>query len=279
MRQLKIFAGSKRYSEDRRMRSLEEFETSKIKAVFADIDGTITTKGQLSSEAYQALWDLTQAGYLVVPVTGRPAGWCDMIARFWPVFGVIGENGGFYFRYKPDEQKMIRHFVESANQREINRKKLDLIADDVLAQVPGSAISADQFSRLMDLAIDFSEDVPALPQDQILKIQKIFESHGAHAKISSIHVNGWFGDYDKVTMTQVFAEKELHWNLTQLQQQSTFVGDSPNDEPMFSLLPQSCAVANIRKYLPHLNAKPSFISTKSEGEGFVEIAKRLLQRK
>ena len=40
---------------------------------------------------------LQQSGLLVVPVTGRPGGWVDQIARMWPVDGVVGENGGLWF--------------------------------------------------------------------------------------------------------------------------------------------------------------------------------------
>ena len=62
-----------------------------IRAVLTDIDDTLTDDGRLSARAYGALERLQQAGLIVVPVTGRPAGWCDMIARFWPVDAVVGQ--------------------------------------------------------------------------------------------------------------------------------------------------------------------------------------------
>jgi len=65
--------------------------------IFFDIDDTITTGGRIPACAFDALWRLKERGMKVVPITGRPAGWCDHIARMWPVDGVVGENGAFYF--------------------------------------------------------------------------------------------------------------------------------------------------------------------------------------
>ena len=77
------------------IQQLDAQRISKIKYILCDIDDTITTKGKLTAEAYNAMWKLHDAGYKVVPVTGRPAGWCDLIIREWPVEAVVGENGAF----------------------------------------------------------------------------------------------------------------------------------------------------------------------------------------
>ena len=69
-----------------------------VRAVGFDIDDTVTTDGRVTAEAYSAMWALKEAGFRVLAVTGRPAGWCDMIARTWPVDGVLGENGALFFR-------------------------------------------------------------------------------------------------------------------------------------------------------------------------------------
>ena len=71
----------------------------RIRGVLTDLDGTLTTHGRLFAAAYTALERLRAAGLLVIPVTGRPAGWCDHIARMWPVDAVVGENGAFYFLF------------------------------------------------------------------------------------------------------------------------------------------------------------------------------------
>ena len=76
---------------------ISEEEASRVRFVLMDIDDTLTLKGKLLSSSYSALWKLKEAGLVVIPVTGRPAGWCDLIAREWPVDGVIGENGALAF--------------------------------------------------------------------------------------------------------------------------------------------------------------------------------------
>ncbi|MGH1467594.1 MAG: HAD family hydrolase [Bdellovibrionales bacterium] len=244
-----------------------------IKYVFTDIDDTLTTHGRLPSNAYDALWKLHNAGFKVIPVTGRPAGWCEMIARFWPVDGVIGENGGFYFSYK--DKKMKRHFFNTETERKENQTKLEQIKNDVLKNVPGSAVASDQFSRLMDLAIDFCEDVPALPISEVDKIVSIYEKHGAIAKVSSIHVNGWFGAYSKISMIKEFCEKELSSDFDTISPQAIFVGDSPNDEPSFEYFKYSVGVANIKKFLPSLKFQPTWVTESDGGDGFCEVLKKL----
>ncbi len=247
-----------------------------IRVVLTDIDDTLTTDGRLPACAYQALEDLTNAGIAVAPITGRPAGWCDMIARMWPVAGVVGENGAFYFAYDAQARKMRRAFAVPAAQRAQDRTRLQTVRARILREVPGSAISADQLYREADLAVDFCEDVPALSKADVARIQAIFEAEGAVAKISSIHVNGWFGDYDKLTMTRRFATEVLGADLDSLRDTTVFAGDSPNDAPMFGYFPQSCGVANVLRFKGDMAADPTYVTRAEGGQGFVEIAARLL---
>ena len=162
-----------------------------IEGVLTDIDETVSTHSRLTAEAYDAMEALKKAGFRVVPVTGRPAGWCDHIARFWPVDAVVGENGAFWMWHDDKERRLRTRFVQSEAERAEGRRRLEAVRAQVLRDVPGAAIASDQPYRAADLAIDFCEDVPALPHAEILHIVKIFEAHGAHAKVSSIHVNGW----------------------------------------------------------------------------------------
>ncbi len=257
------------------MKPVASFNDNRVRYLFTDIDDTLTDHGQLRANAYEALWNLHSKGIKVIPVTGRPAGWCEMIARFWPVHGIVGENGGFYFRYA--DRKMHRHFVFNETERESNRKKLETIRSEVLKNVPGCAIASDQFSRLMDLAVDFAEDVGPLADTEIDKILSIFKKHGAQAKVSSIHVNGWFGNYDKLSMCREYAKSELGIELDASNEMFAFCGDSPNDEPMFEFFRNSFAVANINAFLSRLSHRPAFVSTEEGGSGFVHVANRLLE--
>ena len=169
------------------MRTLSEFPAdvaAGVTTVFADIDDTLTTDGRLPSVAYRALEDLFNAGFHVAPITGRPASWCDLIARLWPVNGVVGENGAFYFAYDATSRKMRREYFADAATRAQNSARLAQIQARVLVEVPGCAISADQPYREADLAVDFCEDVVPLDTAAVTRIREIFEQEGAVAKIS-----------------------------------------------------------------------------------------------
>ncbi len=261
------------------MRSLHELphrDCLQIEVVLLDIDDTLTTEGRLEAEAYGALARLKAAGLRVVPVTGRPAGWCDLIARFWPVDGVVGENGAFYFRYDHATRRMVRAYAVEMDQQRDNRARLDRIAARILAEVPGAALSADQPFRVADLAIDFCEDVPPLGRSDIDRIVAIFEAEGATAKVSSIHVNGWFGRYDKLGMARRFLEVELGISKATAGSRVVFVGDSPNDEPMFAAFPISVGVANVTEHLSRIYHPPAFVTPSRSGAGFVELTNYLL---
>ena len=260
------------------MKPLDEFpKDARIIHVLTDIDDTLTNEGRLPAAAYKAMEDLSLAGIAVIPITGRPAGWCDHIARMWPVKAVVGENGAFYFAYDEKNRKMIRHFAIPGEQRELDRKKLDRIRNEVLASVPGCIVSADQAYREADLAIDFCEDVPALPDHDIDRIVDIFTRHGATAKISSIHVNGWFGTYDKLTMTRTLFRNHFSLDLDLIKDQIVFSGDSPNDAPMFAYFPHSVGVANINAFTDTLSHHPAFVTRDPGGLGFADLARTILK--
>ncbi len=247
-----------------------------VTVVLADIDDTLTHDGRLPAEAYKAIEDLSAAGLSVAPITGRPAGWCDMIARFWPVRGVVGENGAFYFAYDAGARKMARIFAAGPEERMANRRRLDAVRARILEEVPGAAVSADQLYREADLAIDFCEDVTPLGKADIARIKAIFEAEGAVAKISSIHVNGWFGHYDKLSMTRRFAQDVLGVDLDRDKERIVFVGDSPNDAPMFGFFPNACGVAGVLSFAGELDAEPAYVTAGGGGRGFVEVAERIL---
>jgi len=241
--------------------------------VLTDIDDTLTTDGKLTAEAYLALWRLKAAGLKVVPVTGRPAGWCDLIAREWPVDAVIGENGALCF-YEADG--VLRELLHPDVAAPSLRRKLDAVRDAVLAEVPGSRLAKDQPYRRFDLAIDFREEPPDLGFEAAERIRSIFEAHGAHAKVSSIHVNGWFGSYDKLAMAKLAAAQLWDIDLDAERERFVFCGDSPNDAPMFAYFPLSCGVANVQAMRAHMTHLPRYVATAPGGAGFAEISERLL---
>ncbi len=261
------------------LNTLTKASCTKIRFVLTDIDDTVTTEGRLTGEAYLALERLSEAGLFVIPITGRPAGWCDHIARMWPVFGVVGENGAFYLRYDRQARRMHSHYWASKEHRSENRQKLHLLSAAILKEVPGSALASDQAYRQADLAIDFCEDVEPLPEAAVQKIVEMFHAAGAEAKVSSIHVNGWFGQYDKLSMTKTLFAREFGMTLEDHLGEILFIGDSPNDEPMFRFFDISVGVANIQAQLHRLSDQPKFVTQGRGGSGFVEMVHWLLEQR
>ena len=247
-----------------------------VRGVLADLDDTITTHGALTPDAYAALARVRAAGMLVIPITGRPAGWCDHIARMWPVDAVVGENGAFYMRYDTARRKLVKRFLADEPERAANRARLQAIGAKILRAVPGAALASDQHYRETDLAIDVCEDVAPLPRADVDRIVAMMEAEGMTAKVSSIHVNGWFGRYDKLAMTRTLLAEVFAIDLDASRERFVFVGDSGNDAPMFAFFPNAVGVANVRAFLDRIPTPPAYVTTADAGAGFAEVADFLL---
>jgi HAD superfamily hydrolase (TIGR01484 family) len=244
--------------------------------LLTDIDDTLSTEGRITAAAYTALEALQHAGVRVIPVTGRPAGWCDHIARMWPVHGVIGENGAFYMWHDATTRRLrTRHLLDEA-QRQASTAALAQVRERVLREVPGTALASDQFCRLYDLAIDFCEDVPALPAAAVDRIVAIMREAGMTAKVSSIHVNGWFGQWNKLDTARMMLAERHGIDLHAERERIVYAGDSPNDEPMFAFFPHAVGVANVLDWRQRMQALPAWITPSRAGAGFVELAQVVL---
>src|SRR5262249_52962195 len=145
-----------------------------------------------------------------------------------------------------------KRFLDDESVRAEKRARLKQVGDKILAEVPGAALASDQLYRESDLAIDFCEDVPPLPAAAIDRIVRLFEEAGCTAKISSIHVNGWFGDYDKLGMSRRLFQEVFSIDLDKRREEFVFAGDSPNDQPMFAYFPQAVGVANVSDFIDRL---------------------------
>jgi HAD superfamily hydrolase (TIGR01484 family) len=251
-----------------------------LTSFFTDIDDTITEGGLVTAESFSALWDLHRAGLELVVVTGRPAGWCDHIARMWPVDGVIGENGAFYYAYDRAAHRMLRRSLIAEEERREGLRRLERVRERVLEEVPGCGIAADQPFRLVDLAVDFREDVEPLGEEAVDAICRIAAEEGAVSKVSSIHVNCWYGGFDKVGGVRRFlGDRGRDLSDERVRAGVLFTGDSPNDEPMFRELPHTVAVANIRRFLPRLAFPPAYVTTRPSARGFAEAVAVILGKR
>ena len=242
-----------------------------VHTVLTDLDDTLTLHGRLPAIAYDALESLTQAGLRVIVITGRPAGWCDLIARIWPVAGAIAETGAIGFMR---EGARLKRFVfgDGAGQEALLQT-----AREILAAEPGGALSSDQPFRLFDVAIDHGEEVPKLSPEAVARIVARFKAAGAHVGVSSVHVNAWRGDYDKAVGAERFLREGFGIALKAEKERVLFAGDSINDASLFACLSLTVGVANVRRYVDQLPVPPAYVTKGEGGEGFAELAAAILE--
>jgi hypothetical protein len=166
--------------------------------------------------------------------------------------------------------------VADERERAANRTRMEAIGAKILRAVPGAALASDQHYRESDVAIDFCEDVAPLPRADVDRIVAMMEAEGMTAKVSSIHVNGWFGRYDKLAMTRMLLAEVFAIDVDAERERFVFVGDSGNDAPMFAFFPNAVGVANVRAFLDRIATPPAYVTTAEAGAGFAELADFLL---
>ena len=258
------------------MKPLADLDAGGVRVVLFDVDDTLTTQGKLTAEAYGALEALQRAELRTVAVSGRAAGFCEYAARMWPVDAVVGENGGFWFRSIGG--KLEREYRETADVRARNRERYAAISRAIVAAVPGCAVASDERYRETDFTIDYAEEVATLPSEAVERIAGLMRREGLHVAISSIHMHGWFGDYDKRITSCALLARHFDLDPAANPESALFVGDSPNDASMFAAFPKSVGVANVRKYAAGMTAEPKYVTHAAFGAGFVELVAHLLRR-
>lgn len=242
----------------------------KPRVLFTDVDDTLTWKGRLPHETFTALVKLQQAGIRVIPVTGASAGWCDCMIRTWPIETIIGENGA-YFIDRNSDGRLATHFAVDAIERSANWQRLQQLKNNVLDKFSNAHSTKDQPFRLTDIAFDINQD-QRVARSEAFEIAEFCEASGMNVKISSIHINVWCGEYNKAsTATQWLARHDFESS------DAMFIGDSPNDDSMFSSFSHSVGVANIEPFMAELKSPPSYVTSHPGGYGFAQMAESLIE--
>ncbi|HCY17420.1 MAG: HAD family hydrolase [Curvibacter sp. GWA2_64_110] len=269
-------------------------ERRRIRGVFTDIDDTLTTAGAITPDALQALADLKAAGLIVIPITGRPIGWCEPFmagtqGNAWPVDAMVAENGALAFVHADAEvssktgiqtacslrKALSKLYQQDAATRSANQLRMRAIAAQVAAEVPGVALSRDSAGRETDLAFDYAEFARHAPET-VQQVLAVLQRAGMQTTVSSIHIHGCFGDFNKWRGACWIAHELLGRDLRQELDQWVFVGDSGNDQAMFAHFTHSVGVANIRHFEAALTHKPRYITAGERGAGFAQLAQALL---
>jgi len=256
---------------------LNQLPREKIKAVFSDLDDTLTDQSLLLPQTLQSLHELNQKGLQLVIVSGRPAGWADSLMRLFPLNAVIFENGaGMMWR---DNNKIHTHCLASQKDTDHQKKILEESFAGIKRQIPEAKLATDQPYRLFDYAIDFNEEPPKLNSEQVSWIMDFLKRDSRlTAKLSSIHINYWVGHHTKLTACEYWLSK-FGSALGVSADQVAYSGDSPNDEPLFNFFANSVGVANVKLFLPQMSHPPKFITPSEGGRGFQELSNFILRGK
>jgi HAD superfamily hydrolase (TIGR01484 family) len=248
-------------------------DRNRIVGVLTDIDDTLTTDGAITADALAALASLHAAGVHVIPITGRPVGWSEPFAMQWPVDAIVAENGavavvpGGVKLYQQDEQLRAANFI-----------RMQQVAQRILREIPGAVLARDSAGRETDIAIDHSE-FTQLPAARVAEVVRLMREEGMNATVSSIHINGWYGDHNKLSGARWIVRELLGRELDAEIGRWVYVGDSTNDVLMFEHFPQSAGVANIRRFEAELTHPPRYITRGERGAGFAEVARAILASK
>jgi HAD superfamily hydrolase (TIGR01484 family) len=253
------------------MRPVAEL-TAAVRGVFSDIDDTLTHDGSVVPEAYAAIARARAAGLRVVLVTGRPAGWAEVLASLWPIDAAIAENGGIAFLR---HGRRVERLYFSPGDPTDDARRLAALADDILGAFPFARLSDDCTLRVTDVAFDIGETQQLEPA-QIDALTARIRALGAQSVASSVHAHACFHVADKASMSARVANVLWGAAASEVAGSYAFVGDSPNDQAAFAFFETSIGVANVARYAAVLRPPPRYITTASGGHGFAEAIEALL---
>ncbi|HEU4614279.1 MAG TPA: HAD-IIB family hydrolase [Kofleriaceae bacterium] len=243
-----------------------------VRALFSDVDGTMTTGDRIEASTYEALERLGNAGIPVIMVTGRPAGFGHAFMKMTPVVACVAENGGVTF--VREGRKLVKSYGVPAASLPEWRRRMNDIAVDVMSKVPGARLSSDSKYREVDLAIDWNEE-QSLSREEAETCVRLIQKAGFAAVRSSVHVNFGPPHFDKLSACQQIVRRVLGGDITDLVPY-VYVGDALNDAPMFAGFPTSVGVANVRTWWDELAHKPAYITERPEGAGLRELVSHVL---
>ena len=240
--------------------------------VLTDIDDTLTRDGAIEPAALRALHDLRAAGVPVIAITGRPMGWSEPFVREGTLPTIVAENGAVaLFR---QGGPVCIEYAQDALARASNAARLRAVAARIVHEVPGAMLARDSAGRVTDIAIDHNEFVH-LDAATIERVVVIMRSEGMSATVSSIHINGWFGDHSKLSGARWIVQRLFGRDLDAELDRWIYVGDSTNDQEMFAHFPVSIGVANLMRFAGQLTVWPAYITQGERGDGFAEVAAAL----
>lgn len=248
-------------------------EARRLSGLLFDLDDTLLDGTRLTEAAYSALWSLHRAGLRLIAVTGRPAGWGEVMARQWPIDGIVTENGAVAL-YR--DGSAVRRLEEADEATRRSRRIRLASAYSTLRERFGELrLASDNDARQSDLALDVGES-QTLPGEVRQAIVKAARELGLRTYLSSVHLHLTLDSHDKASGTVAFLRAHFGEDETAARGRYAFVGDSGNDAACFAAFPTSFGVANVRASLKALPVLPRYVASAERGAGFAEIAARII---
>jgi HAD superfamily hydrolase (TIGR01484 family) len=253
--------------------SLTRDQALALRGVLFDLDDTLLDGGLLTEAAFGALWRLSAGGLRLVVVTGRSAGWGEVIARQWPVQAVLTENGAIAL-YR--EGRALRRWQDADEPtRQHRRARLERAFEALSQRFAHLRLSDDCRSRVSDLTIDIGE-AEKVPSETVAQIVSGARAMGFRTFLSTVHLHLTLDQLDKASGALALLGRMFGEDPTTARSRYAFIGDSTNDAACFGAFTTSFGVANVNASVGQLSVPPRFVASKERGSGFAEIADRLL---
>ena len=85
-----------------------------------------------------------------------------------------------------------------------------------------------------------------------------------------------FGSYSKLQAVKYFLPHLYSYSEERIRNEGIYLGDSLNDEEMFSFMPFSIGMHSVEDLRQSFTNLPRYITRSYSGEGFSEVVKALL---
>lgn len=255
------------------MRHLGDLEVERSRALrglLFDLDDTFLDAGRLRLGAFAALGAMRDAGLRLVVVTGRPVGWARILARQWPVDGVVSENGAIA-AYLADSKL---HVVDqlSAEQRSERQTQLDELVHKMRRNFAALRPAEDASLRLSDYTFDIGE-YERPPANLVANAIDFAQAQGARTTQSSVHLHVTYDTDDKATGCLRFLKRRFGEDPSAALSRYAFIGDSSNDASCFSAFDVTIGVSNLSG---RFSIPPRFSTRAARASGFAEAAGTLI---
>lgn len=250
--------------------TLPRAEATRLRGVAFDLDDTLLEHGRLTEATYSVLFRLVEGGLSLYGVTGRPAGWAELLARLFPVAAVIAENGAVACARRGERVQLLDS-VDSNTRRE-RGLRLDALIASFREHFGDFEPADDVRARISDRTFDIGEH-RRIGRERVNEAADFLRAAGARVFVSSVHLHATFDYADKASSAVRLLARDSGLDATAVRHAYAYLGDSENDASCFAAFSTSIGVANL---CGRTTLRPRYITSRPRGEGVVEAARVIL---